>query len=136
MIDVSSDAPEKSILDFVKQWMKLLADDRFDEACALLEHPNSYGVVWTPNLIKEIVHDTFSPDTHFYKFHPEGPIFTDPYELEEQRNIEPIELNDGSGYAFDYDVPLNGGWSDLTAQFEILKKPNGYVVFLDDLHVL
>ena len=136
MIDVSPDAPEKSILDFVKRWMKLLADNHFDEACALLEQPNSFGVVWTPNLIKETVHDTFSPDTIFYKLHPEGAVFTDPYELEEQRDIELIELGDGSGYAFDYDVPLNGEWSDVTAQFEILKRPNGYVVFLDNLHVL
>jgi hypothetical protein len=136
MIDISPDAPEKSILDFVKRWMKLLADDPLDESCALLEHPNRFGVVWTPDLIKETVHDTFSPDTLFYKYHPEGPIFTDPYELEEQRDIEPIEFDDGSGYAFDYAVPLNGEWSDLTAQFEILKRPNGYAVFLDDLHVL
>ena len=136
MIDISPDASEKSILDFVKRWMKLLADNRFDEACALLEHPNSFGIVWTPNLIKETVHNTFSLDTLFYEFHPEGAFFSDPYELEEQRDIELIELNDGSGYAFDYDIPLNGEWSDLTAQFEILKRPNGYVVFLNNLHVL
>jgi hypothetical protein len=116
--------------------MKLLADNRFDEACSLLEHPNRFGVVWTPDLIKETVHDTFSPDTLFYKFYPEGPIFTDPYELEEQRDIEPIEFDDGSGYHFEYDIPLNGKWSDLTAIFEILKTPKGYAVFLDDLHVL
>ena len=77
MIDISSEAPEKSILDFSKRWMKLLSDNRFDVACSLLEHPNRFGVVWTPDLIKETVHDTFSPDTLFYNFHPEGPIFTD-----------------------------------------------------------
>jgi len=45
MIDISSEAPEKSILDFAKRWMKLLSDNRFDEACSLLEHPNRFGVV-------------------------------------------------------------------------------------------
>ena len=29
-------------------------------------------------------------------------------ELEEQIGIEVVELDDKSGYAFDYDVPLNG----------------------------
>jgi hypothetical protein len=109
--------------------MKLLADNRFDEACSLLEHPNRFGIVWTPNLIKQTFHETFSPDTLFYEYHPEGPIFTDPYELGEQQDIEPIEFDDESGYAFDYELPLNGEWSGLTAQFEILKRPNGYAVF-------
>ena len=116
--------------------MKLLADNRLDEACSLLEHPNRFDVVWTPDLIKETVHETFSPDTLFYKFHPEGPVFTDPYELEEQRHFEPIEFDDGSGYHFEYDIPLNGEWSDLTAIFQALKTPRDYSVFLDDLHVL
>lgn len=136
MIEISPDAPEKSILDFVKRWMKLLADDRLNEACDLLDEPNYYGFVWTPKLIKQTVHETFSPDTLFYQHHPEGPIFTDPYELKEQQNIEILELCERSGYYFAYDVPLNGEWSDLTAEFEFLKRPKGYAVVLDDLHVM
>ena len=137
MIDISPDAPEKAILDFARRWMKMLADNRLDEACALLDEPNYYGIVWTPDLIMETVHETFSPDTLFYNYHPEGPIFTDPYELEAQPNREePIEFDDGSGYHLDYDIPLNGEWSDLTAQFEFLKRPNGYAVVLHDLHVM
>jgi hypothetical protein len=50
--------------------------------------------------------------------------------------MEAIEFDDGSGYHFEYDIPLNGEWSDLTAIFRILKTPKGYVVFLNDLHVL
>ena len=136
MIQISSEAPEKPIRDFAKVWMKLLSDDRLDEACALLDEPNSYGVSWTPDLIKQTVNETFSPDSRFYVYHSEGPVFTDPHELKEQRDIEVIEFDDGSGYAFDYYVPLNGEWSDLTAQFEFLKRPNGYAVVLHDLHVL
>ena len=137
MIDISPDAPEKAILDFARRWMKLLADNRIDEACALLDEPNYYGIVWTPDSIKETVHETFSPDTRFYNYHPEGPIFTDPYELEAQRDREePIEFDDGSGYHLDYDIPLNGEWSDLTAQFKFLKRPNGYAVILYDLYVM
>ena len=135
MIEISSDAPEKSILDFVIRWMKLLADDRLNEACALLDEPNCYGI-GTPDLIKETVNETFSPHTRFYIYHPEGPVFTDPSELKKQRDIEAIEFSDGSGYAFDYDIPLNGEWSELTAQFEFLKRPNGYSVVLHDLHVM
>ena len=136
MIVVSPEAPAQSIVSFVKGWMKLLAEGRFEEACALIDEPNVHGIVWTPRLIQQTVKATFSSETRFYKSHPEGPIFTDPFALEEQREIKVVEFEDKSGYAFDYDVPLNGEWSDLTAQFEFLKRSNGYAVVLHDLHVL
>jgi hypothetical protein len=107
-----------------------------DSACALLDEPNCYAIFWTPDLIRQIVPDTFSPATQFYRYHPEGPVFSDPFELEEQKGLEVIEFEDGSGYAFDYYVPLNGEWSDLTAQFEFRKRDGGYAVILHDLHVL
>jgi hypothetical protein len=136
MIDISSERPEQSILGFVKYWIKLLADGRFEHACGLIDEPNSYGIVWTPSLINEVVNSTFSPDTVFYGFHPEGPIFTDPFLLAEQRQVKVVEFDDESGYAFDYALPLNGEWSDLTAQFEFQRRPNGYAVVLHNLHVL
>lgn len=116
--------------------MKLLAEGRFDDACNLLDEPNSYGVHWTPELIKQTLRDTFGLDSFFYQIHPEGPVFTDPSRLEAQPNAEIIEFYDKSGYAFDCDLALNGEWSDLTAQFEFLKRPSGYAVVLHDLHVM
>ena len=136
MITINPELPQQDILNFVKDWMILLAYGHFNEACALLDEPNCYGTVWTPDKIKETVQNTFNPETQFYAVHPEGPIFSDPYELEEQKRVEVIEFNDGSGYAFDYDLSLNGEWSDLTAQFEFYKRPNGYAVVLHDIHVL
>lgn len=136
MIDISPQAPSQSIVAFVKGWMKLLAEGRFEEACAMIDQPHGYGITWTPGLIRQTVNATCSPETTFYQFHPEGPIFTNPFELEEQREIKVVKYDDGSGYTFNYDVPLNGQWSDLTARFEFLKRANGYAVVLQDLHVL
>ena len=131
-----SDSPEQDIIAFVKQWMKLLAEDRLDEACRLFDEPNSYGMVWTPDMIREVVTTTFSPDSLFYELHPEGPVFTDPYELEEQRDREVYLSDDGTTYYFDYAIPLNHEWSDLTAQFEFRRRLNGLAVVLHDLHVM
>ncbi|MCP4600758.1 MAG: hypothetical protein GY847_09535 [Proteobacteria bacterium] len=131
-----SDSPKQEIIEFVKNWMKLLAENRLEEACAVIDKPNRYGLTWTPERILEMVHSTFRPGTHFHDLHPEGPIFTDPYELEEQENREVGEFADDNGYWFDFDIPLNGEWSDLTAQFEFHKRANGYTVVLHDLHVL
>lgn len=35
----------------------------------------------------------------------------------------------------DFDLPLNGEWSDLTAQFEVVAVSNGWTLLLRDLHV-
>ena len=136
MIDISSEEPQHSILAFVRKWVALIADGRAEDACALIDEPNSYGIEWTPTSIDEVINSAFSPDSRFYRLHPEGPIVTNPFRLTEQREIEVIELENGNGYLFDYDLPLNDEWSDLTAQFEFRKRPSGYAVVLHDLHVL
>ena len=43
---------------------------------------------------------------------------------------------DDAGYWLDHDMPLNGEWSDLTAQFEFQARSDGFDVVLLDLHVL
>jgi hypothetical protein len=131
-----SDTLEKDILEFAKRWMKLLADGQLEEACALLDEPNTYGIVWTAEKIREVVAATFNPGSIFYSLHPEGPVFTDPYQLPEQEYLELMPLPDNDGFEFGYDIPLNGEWSDLTAIFMLYKRPQGYAVVLHDLHVL
>jgi len=95
------------------------------------------GKTWTPELILEMVHDTFPPESRFFRFHPEGPVFTDPYELPERPEREEVgSFLDGTGYWMDFDIPLNHEWSGLTAIFEFRKRPGGLAVILEDLHVL
>jgi len=47
-----------------------------------------------------------------------------------------VKLNDGSGYSFEYDLPLNGKWSDLTLQFEFRKRGQEFAVVLHGVHTL
>lgn len=47
-----------------------------------------------------------------------------------------VAFDDSSGYSVEYDLPLNGAYSDLTAQFEFLLSGSDYVATLHDLHVL
>jgi hypothetical protein len=44
--------------------------------------------------------------------------------------------DDPRGGTVDLDLPLDGEWSDLTAQFEFAPVPGGTAVSLYDLHVL
>ena len=128
VIDVPADAPEPEIIAFVRGWLKLLAAGHWEEACRLIDEPNSYGLSWTPDLIRRVVEEAVPADQ---------PVeWTDPDELAGDRRPRLYRLNDGSGYSFDYDAPLNGRWSDVTVQFEFLAREHGFAVVLHDLHVL
>ena len=136
MIQIDPIDPGKAIQPFILGWMRLLANGNYDQAYAQLDEPNSYGVAWTPDLILNTLHDTFGPDTLFGRLHPEGPRFTDPAVIDQPAAIDIIAFEDGSGYSVDAPVPLNGEWSDMTAQFEFLDRQAAFAVVLHDLHVL
>ena len=135
MLALSED-PENEIRAFARGWMKLLAEQRLHDACAMIDEPNCYGISWTPDRIVTVVREAFAEGTQFRKLHPEGPEFTDPDELPEQTDREVGEFGDSGGYYFDYDLALNHERSDLTAQFEFLRRPTGYAVVLHDLDVM
>lgn len=50
--------------------------------------------------------------------------------------IDFFTFTDGSGYLVDYDLSTNGELNDLTIQITFLRKENGYLTELDDLHTL
>jgi len=135
MIEIPTHAVEQTLVAFVRQSLKLLAAGKWQEACGMIDEPNYYGITWTPERIQHVVEDTFGPGCRFRSRHPEGIRWSDPDELGDGGHPEIYPHDDGNGYAFDHDVPLNGEWSDLTAQFEFHRRTQGYAVVLHDLHV-
>lgn len=101
----------------------------------MIDGPNCYGISWTPDGIRQVVENSFGPGCRFRSRHPDGIRWTDPDELGDGGHPE-IYLRDDGSYSFEHDVPLNGEWSDLTAQFEFQRRPQGFAVVLHDLHVL
>lgn len=62
----------------------------------MLDEPNMYGQVWTPEAIAALLVKTFSPDTRLGRSHPEGPQFTDPDKLiERDDRLEVVPFTDG-----------------------------------------
>ncbi|MBB1634121.1 hypothetical protein A9975_25110 [Cupriavidus sp. UME77] len=94
---------------------------------ALVEVPNFYGVRWTPADVRRILLD--------YGMGIE-PAVTDPHALSELPRASLGAFDDGTGYWVDFDMPLEGAWSDLTAQFEFRRAGDHYFATLHDLHVL
>lgn len=124
------------LLAVVREWFRLLAVEGWNEATGMLDEPNGYGIRWTPAEIRRALDLAYQPGCRSRIAHPEGPRFSDPDSAVGVPEADAWALDDGSGYRVDYDVPLNGSWSDLTAQFEFLRRPGGLAIVLHDLHVL
>jgi hypothetical protein len=124
------------LLTVVREWLRLLAMNKWDEASGMLDEPNCYGIRWTPQYIRYALDLTFGPSSRFRTAHPEGPQFTDPDSAGGTLHGDVVAFDDGRGFSANHDVPLNGAWSELTAQFEFLRRPGGLAVVLHDMHVM
>jgi hypothetical protein len=126
MFGAPSQDVERSFRTFVQQWFRVLADGQWSAAIAMLDEPNSYGVRWSEVQIRNAL-DEYSS----------GAKVSDPANVKGKvPRASSGKFDDGSGYWFDHSVPLNGAWSDLTAQFEFKRRGEQYAVILHDLHVL
>jgi hypothetical protein len=121
----SIDATEDEILQFTRRWVALAAEEGFEAAVAELDRNEK--VHWSQALFEELTFDHFDDGSQ--------PIITDP-DLVKGLRVDAYKYNDGSGFAVDHDLPLDGKCSDFTAQFDFRKSGGGYRIVLDDIHVL
>jgi len=127
---------DDELIAHIRQWLDLLADGRVADACSMLDEANVYGQAWSPAAIFELVNDTFRPGTRFRAEHPSGPSFSHVLTAVGDGRPSVVALADNSGYSVEHDVPLNGAYSDLTAQFEFRWRDDALAFVLHDLHVL
>lgn len=127
MIPVFTDDPVVTFTRFARDWFRLLARGDFPGAVSRLDEPNRYGERWDAEKIQSVFQDYACS---------ESVSVTDPDKIVGDRRPSAGEFTDGRGYWFEHEVPLDGEWSDLTAQFQFLRRPSGYAVVLHDIHVL
>lgn len=127
MIAEPSEDVQKAFIHAVRQWFRLLSQEEWQKATAFLDEPNSYGILWDEKQIRDVLADYAGTDSWHV---------TDPDKLAGDGRPSGGEFNDKTGFWFELNVPLDGEWSDLTAQFEFLRRPNGLAVVLHDIHVL
>ena len=127
MIPTFTDKPDVTFTRFVRGCFSLLARGEFAGAASHLDEPNSYGERWDAEKIQDVLRD--------YARSNSVPV-SDPDMIAGDGRASLVEFGDGRGYSFEHVVPLDGEWSDLTAQFEFLRRRGGYAVVLHDIHVL
>ena len=139
MITLTVDAKDDDLLQIVCSWVELLAQDKYDEAFAMLSYAPEEG--WTPELVRSLVtnYGSLKPLADGRTFHvtslhsnpalPEGR--SQPYQDVEQWE----ERRDCIGWIH-FDLPLNSEFSDLTAIFNIVKVGERLALELHTIHVL
>jgi len=115
-------------IEIVRNWIKLLSENRFEDACKFLGNSTDSEEPWNEDKLRRIIQDYGESE----QLQIENPYQMD---LAEER-IEFYEFEDKSGWIIEYDLPINREWSDLTAQFRFNKSDNGYDFQLVDIHVL
>jgi hypothetical protein len=118
------------VTHFVRDWIALLAEGKFEVAINQLDASLENGVsIWNVESLKAVF-------LEYWK--GEMPIINNPYQMDMRKEeIEFYHFDNGSGLAIDYLVPLENNWGDLTAQFSFVKNEgNFYYVYLTDIHVL
>lgn len=121
---------------YIQSWFDLIAFGDAEKACSVLDRSNNYGLHWTPECIDNVLFENFGPGSVFFSEHPEGPVVTSVASTNETRTADIIKYSDGTGYSVEHEVPLNGEWSELWAQFEFIGSFPEFEVVLHDLHVL
>jgi hypothetical protein len=133
MIQITEQA-EARLVEFVRSWFALLARGEWTAALAAIDEPNVHGTRWTEDGLLAVLADTFNPGTPRGKA-PASAVFSDPATATGTAHHSFGSLDPG-GFWLDHDVPVDGAYSELTAQFEFHARPDGFSVQLHDLHVL
>ena len=130
-------AEDAQILAVAREWVALLADERYEEAMALLSPSDQ----WSPAMVQTWIQN--------YGWH-EPPADGSVYRVTDlaaatgatasfpRHEVDRFDhpAADGRVAAVWFDLPLNGRWSDLTATFVVRQLDQSLVLELDDVHVM
>jgi len=131
----------EDVLVVVREWVVLLAKEKYEEAYQMTFHADSSLENWTPELMQTLVTNYGSCEpmrngTTYRVTALNDEIVSgreNPYR--EVNFFEKKNRQNLVGHV-DFDLPLNGEWSDVTAIFNILEIEGSWVLWLEDIHVL
>jgi hypothetical protein len=128
-----ADPSDEAILAHVDAWVDLLAAGDFASAYALTDH--DYYYQWSPELLRQVIAGYGSPDSHpsgnAFAVSPRNSATGGPPRRVVIREVAPP----GSLAFVEYDLPLNGAWSDLTATFRVERRQGAFALILEEVYV-
>ncbi len=137
MVFVPRDASNEQVLEVVREWVDILWQEDYEAAFAALGYLMA-GEAAKPASFRESIKDYRSPE-----YYPNVEDFTvtdwrtacggNPEPQQEVTWYGPNTAKLGGAVAFD--LPLNGRWSDLTADFVFFENddPEGFDFYLEEI---
>jgi hypothetical protein len=126
------------ILAMIREWVDLLANRDFDRASEYLSHTHPGNEQYTGRKIEE----SLGLYSRQYREAPEAerrryvPRVTRVEDMESAGENMTVYKAGEQPAVIEYDMPISGKWSDLTAKFRLIQHTHGYALELIDLHVL
>ena len=122
---------DDELLSAVETWVADLVSSDYSAAISRTEHDPYYG--WTADLLRRVIEGYGTPEPH-----PGGPFrVTDPAAALgcKRARVGREALPPGAIAVVEYDLPLNGEWSDLTATFRVEPRGDATCLVLEEVHV-
>jgi hypothetical protein len=137
MIELPLTASKEDILKVVESWVEALAQGDYKQAYEMTYHlpDDPYTPEFLPTWLANYGwHETYQVTSlNAVSPKPEGQV--PPYRDVDFFKTLPAENGSTVGY-IDFDLPLNGEWSDLTAQFDIWQLNDSLVLRLMEIHIM
>lgn len=133
------DASDEDILKVVREWVELLAQNRYEEAFALTGYASTDE--WSPELLHLLTanYGDLEPRQDGETFEVTS-LYDNPIlpagRKSSYQDVEWQPENRGCVGWVHFDLPLDGEWSDLTAVFKINQVTDGLALELQTIHVL
>jgi len=121
MLQIEFGSIEKQLLSFCQYWLNELSDG----SVIGIDAPNCYGIKWGYDQVVEVFQDYLGSN-----------ITPTVYRVNISECHPNFYKRDDGGYNLEFDIPLNGEISELTAEFEFNRKNSKFEVVLHDIHVM
>ncbi|WP_077038381.1 hypothetical protein [Pelomonas sp. KK5] len=123
-------ATDQELIEFVDGWVRLMEAEDYDAAFSYTSQ--SRHMRWTPRLLRDVI-KAYNESLPTQRVTLEGL----PTDITQRKDVHwyPSPRPVGDGYIW-YDLNIDGFASDLTATFDILKASDGFLIVLDDIHVM
>ncbi len=135
-------AEREDVLGFVREWINLLAEQKFEEAFEALM-PSNWG--FSPQILQQLTANYGQleprPDGLTFRVTPPESAICPEGRAKPHQDVKWDErtfVREKSVVVGDvhFDLPLNGEWSDLPAVFFIHAVEGGYALELERIEVL
>lgn len=138
MVIVPKDATRNEVLDIVRDWVDVLSLGDFRSVANALGYGTSYGRSAAESIRQDIERyrsDDFFPGTETFRVSNwRTAVGGNPNPVKQVIWYRPNSMRLAGAVAFD--LPLNGKWSDLTADFVFTDRggqADGYILGLEDI---